>query len=91
MCRPVKPKSPDQTTHKKVAGFSTFVVGRCPTDPKTDSSGEIVAAPTFTKAKTCHKQVPSRDNPGSSALAQEHDEVAPRVGRYLAGGDPPPS
>ncbi|RRT33231.1 hypothetical protein B296_00052827 [Ensete ventricosum] len=35
--------------------------------------------------KTCHEQVPSRDNPGSSALAQEDDEVAPRVGRYLAG------
>ncbi|RZR82644.1 hypothetical protein BHM03_00009098 [Ensete ventricosum] len=57
---------------------------------KTDSGGEIVATPTLAKAKTHHEQVPSWDNPGSSALAQEDDKVAPRVGRYLAGGDPPP-
>ncbi|RWV81921.1 hypothetical protein GW17_00056618, partial [Ensete ventricosum] len=91
VCRPVKSKPPDRTTHKNVARFPSFVVGRCPTDPEIDSGGKIVAAPTLTKAKTRHKQVSSRDNPGPSALAQKHDEVAPRVGRYLAGGDPPPS
>ncbi|RZS27971.1 hypothetical protein BHM03_00061518 [Ensete ventricosum] len=88
---PFKPKPPDRTTHEKVAGFPTFVVGRHPADPETDSGGKIVAALTLTEAKTRHKQVPSRDNPDPSALAQKHDEVALRVGRYLAGGDPPPS
>ncbi|RRT41986.1 hypothetical protein B296_00024708 [Ensete ventricosum] len=90
MCRPVKPKRPARTNHEKVTRFSTFVVGGRPTDPKTDSNSEIVAASTLTKAKISHKQVPSRDNPGPSALAQKHHEVMPRVGRYLGGGDPPP-
>ncbi|RWW51391.1 hypothetical protein BHE74_00042268, partial [Ensete ventricosum] len=78
-------------THEKVAGFPTFVVGRRPADPETDSGGKIVAAPTLTKVKARHKQVPSRDNPSPSVPAQKHDEAAPRVGHYLAGGDPPPS
>ncbi|RRT67129.1 hypothetical protein B296_00004261 [Ensete ventricosum] len=90
MCRPIKPEPPDRTTHKKVAGFPTFVVGRRPANSETDSGGKIVVAPTLTKVKTRHKQVPGRGNPGSSTLAQKDDEVAPRVGRYLAGGDPPP-
>ncbi|RZS27065.1 hypothetical protein BHM03_00060495 [Ensete ventricosum] len=90
MCRLVKPEPPDWTTHKKVAGFPTFVVGRRPADSKTDLGGKIVVAPTLTEAKTHHKQVPGRGNLGSSALAQKDDQVAPRVGRYLAGGDPPP-
>ncbi|RWW38260.1 hypothetical protein BHE74_00056514, partial [Ensete ventricosum] len=90
VCRPVKPKPPDRTTHEKVAGFPTFVVGRCPVDPETDSGGKLVAALIFTKAKARHEQVKSRDNLGLSALAQKHDQVTPRVGRYLAGGDPPP-
>ncbi|RRT36959.1 hypothetical protein B296_00053081, partial [Ensete ventricosum] len=90
VCRPVEPKLPDRTTHEKVAGFPTFVVGRRPADSKIDSGGKTVAAPIFTKAKARHEQVSSRDDPGPSALAQKHDQVTPRVGCYLAGGDPPP-
>ncbi|RWW08553.1 hypothetical protein GW17_00027995 [Ensete ventricosum] len=84
------PKPSDRTTHEKVAGFPTFVVGRRPADPETDSGSKIVAASTLTKAKTRHKQVSSQDNPSPSALAQKHDEVAPNSWRYPAGGDPPP-
>ncbi|RZS27332.1 hypothetical protein BHM03_00060780 [Ensete ventricosum] len=88
--RPIEPKPPNQTTNKKVAGLPTFVAGRCPADSKTDPGGKVVTAPTLVEAKARHEQVPSRDNPGSSALAQEDDKVAPRVGRYLAGRDSPP-
>ncbi|RWW57612.1 hypothetical protein BHE74_00035579, partial [Ensete ventricosum] len=87
---PVEPKPPNWTANKKVAGLPTFVVGRRPADSQTDSGGEVVTAPTLAKAKARHEQVPSQDNPGPSALAQKDDKVAPRVGRYLGGGDPPP-
>ncbi|RRT32984.1 hypothetical protein B296_00057267 [Ensete ventricosum] len=90
MCRPVEPEPPNRTANKKVARLPTFIVGRHPADSKTDSGGEIVAAPTLAKSKTRNEQVSSRDNPGLSALAQEDDKVAPRVSRYLAGGDPSP-
>ncbi|RZS06881.1 hypothetical protein BHM03_00037636 [Ensete ventricosum] len=90
MCRPVEPKPPNWTANKKVAGLPTFVVGRRPVDSQTDSGGEVVTAPTLAKAKALREQVPSQDNPGPSALAQKDDKVAPRVGRYLGGGDPPP-
>ncbi|RWW79612.1 hypothetical protein BHE74_00012104 [Ensete ventricosum] len=65
-------------------------VVRCPADSKIDPGGKVVTAPTLAEAKARHEQVPSRDNLGSSALAQEDDKVAPRVGRYLAGRDSPP-
>ncbi|RWW02093.1 hypothetical protein GW17_00034835 [Ensete ventricosum] len=52
---------------------------------------EIVAAQTLAKVKACHEQVSSRDNPSPSAFAQKHNKVAPRVGRYLTRGNPPPS
>ncbi|RRT32676.1 hypothetical protein B296_00042867 [Ensete ventricosum] len=90
MCRPVEPKPPNWTAIKKVVGLPTFVVGKHPADSKIDTGGEVVTAPTLAKAKARHEQVPSRDNPGPSALAQKDNKVAPRVGRYLAGGDPPP-
>ncbi|RZS13382.1 hypothetical protein BHM03_00044962 [Ensete ventricosum] len=90
MCRPVKPKPSNCTANEKVAGLPTFVVGRRPVDSKTDLGDEVVTAPTLAKAKARHEQVPSWDNLGPSALAQKDDKVAPRVGRYLAGGDPPP-
>ncbi|RWW51550.1 hypothetical protein BHE74_00042095 [Ensete ventricosum] len=90
MCRPVEPKPPNWAANKKVAGLPTFVIRRRPADSKTNSGGEVVTAPTLAKAKARHEQVPSQDNPGPSALAQKDDKVAPRVGRSLAGGDPPP-
>ncbi|RRT34690.1 hypothetical protein B296_00047058 [Ensete ventricosum] len=90
MYRPVEPKPPNWTANKKVAGLPTFIVGKRPADSKIDSGGEVVIATTLAKAKARHEQVPSRDNPGPSALAQKDDKVAPRVGRYLAGGDSPP-
>ncbi|RZS28475.1 hypothetical protein BHM03_00062076 [Ensete ventricosum] len=71
-------------------GLPTFVTGRCPADSKTDPGGEVVTTPTLAKAKTHHEQILSQDNPSPSALAQEDDKIAPRVGRYLAGRDPPP-
>ncbi|RWW85425.1 hypothetical protein BHE74_00005886 [Ensete ventricosum] len=89
--RPIEPEPPNRTTNIKVAGLPTFVTGRCPADSKTDPGGKIVTAPTLAEAKTRHEQVPSQDNPGSSALAQEDNKVTPRVGRYLAGRDSPPS
>ncbi|RZS12425.1 hypothetical protein BHM03_00043867 [Ensete ventricosum] len=64
---------------------------RCPVDSKTDLGGKIVIAPTLAEAKTRHEQVLSRDNPRSSTLAQKDNKVTPRVGRYLAGRDSPPS
>ncbi|RRT61511.1 hypothetical protein B296_00012818 [Ensete ventricosum] len=87
--RPIEPEPPNRTTNIKVAGLPTFVTGRCPADSKIDPGGKVVTAPTLAEAKAHHEQVPSRDNPGSSALAQE-DKVTPRVGRYLAGRDSPP-
>ncbi|RWW22592.1 hypothetical protein GW17_00013196 [Ensete ventricosum] len=89
--RPIEPEPPNRTTNVKIAGLRTFVAGRCPADPKIDPGGKIVTAPTLAEAKTRHEQVPSRDNPGSSALAQENHKVTPRVGRYLAGRNSPPS
>ncbi|RRT40921.1 hypothetical protein B296_00035022 [Ensete ventricosum] len=90
VCRLVEPKPQNWTTNIKVAGLLTFVIGRCPVDSKTDPGGEVVTTPTLAKAKARHEQVPSRDNPDPSALAQKDDKVAPRVGHYLAGRDPPP-
>ncbi|RZS17011.1 hypothetical protein BHM03_00049100 [Ensete ventricosum] len=89
--RPIEHEPPNQTTNVKIAGLPTFVAGRCPADPKIDLGGKIVTGPTIVEAKTCHEQVPSRDNPGSSALAQENHKVTPRVGRYLAERNSPPS
>ncbi|RRT61961.1 hypothetical protein B296_00019667 [Ensete ventricosum] len=91
MCRPVESESPVRTTHKKIARLPTFVVGRSSADPKTDMGNEIVVVPTLTKAKSNHKQVLSQDNPSPSTFAQKHNKVAPRVGRYLIRGNPPPS
>ncbi|RZR73759.1 hypothetical protein BHM03_00027947 [Ensete ventricosum] len=88
--RPIKPKPQNQTTNIKVAGLPTFVTGRRPADSKTDPGGKLIIAPTLVDAKARHEQIPSLDNPGSSALAQEDDKVAPRVERYLAGRDSPP-
>ncbi|RRT68842.1 hypothetical protein B296_00023424 [Ensete ventricosum] len=88
--RPIKPEPPNRTTNIKVAGLPTFVTGRCPADSKTDPGGKVITAPTLAEAKARHEQVPSRDNPGSSALAQEDDKVTPRVGRYLVVRDSPP-
>ncbi|RZS27154.1 hypothetical protein BHM03_00060588 [Ensete ventricosum] len=88
--RPIKPKPPNRTTNIKVARLPTFVTGRCPADLKTDPGSKVVTTPTLVEAKARHEQVLSRDNPGSSALAQEDDKVAPRVGRYLVGRDSPP-
>ncbi|RZR80637.1 hypothetical protein BHM03_00006692 [Ensete ventricosum] len=96
--RPIKSKPPNRTTNIKVARLLTFVTGRCPAEWKTDSGGKVVTdpggkvvtAPTLAEAKARHEQVPSRDNPGSSTLAQEDDKVAPRVGRYLARTYSPP-
>ncbi|RZS27832.1 hypothetical protein BHM03_00061360 [Ensete ventricosum] len=90
MCRPIEPKPPNWTANKNVAGLRTFVVGRRLADSKIDVGGEVVTAPTLAKAKARHEQVPSQDNPGPSTLAQKDDKVAPRVGRYLVEGDPPP-
>ncbi|RWV82744.1 hypothetical protein GW17_00055730 [Ensete ventricosum] len=89
--RPIEPEPPNQTTNIKIAGLPNFVAGRCPADPKIDPGGKIVTAPTLAEAKTRHEQVPSRDNPGSSALAQENHKVTPRVGRYLAERNSSPS
>ncbi|RRT81928.1 hypothetical protein B296_00000227 [Ensete ventricosum] len=88
--RPIEPKPPNRTTNIKVAGLPTFVTGRCPADSKTDPGGKVVTASTLAEAKAYYEQVPSRDNPSSSALAQEDDKVAPRVRCYLAGRDSPP-
>ncbi|RWW87406.1 hypothetical protein BHE74_00003776 [Ensete ventricosum] len=90
MCRSVESESPVRTTHKKIARLPTLVVGRSSVNPKTDTGDEIVAALTFAKAKACHEQVPSRDNPSPSAFAQKHNQVAPRVGCYLTQGNPLP-
>ncbi|RRT36357.1 hypothetical protein B296_00055904, partial [Ensete ventricosum] len=87
--RPIEPEPPNRTTNIKLAGLPTFVTGRCPADSKIDPGGKVVTAPTLAVAKARHEQVPSRDNPGSSALAQEDNKVTPRVGRYLAGRDSP--
>ncbi|RWW37454.1 hypothetical protein BHE74_00057417, partial [Ensete ventricosum] len=89
--RPIEPESPNQTTNIKIARLPTFVTRRCPADLKTDPGDKIVTAPTLVETKTRHKQVPSRDNHSSSALTQENHKVTPRVGRYLAGRNSPPS
>ncbi|RZS22881.1 hypothetical protein BHM03_00055751 [Ensete ventricosum] len=62
-----------------------------PEPPNRTTNIKVVTAPTLAEAKARHEQVPSRDNPCSSALAQEDDKVTPRVGRYLAGRDSSPS
>ncbi|RWV77835.1 hypothetical protein GW17_00061291 [Ensete ventricosum] len=79
-----------RSAFRPTAGLPTFVIGRCPADSKIDPGGEVVTIPTLAKEKARHEQVPSRDNSGPSALAQEDDKVAPRVRCYLAGRDPPP-
>ncbi|RWW80864.1 hypothetical protein BHE74_00010780 [Ensete ventricosum] len=91
MCRPVESESPVRTTNKKIVSLPTFVVGRSSADPKTDIGSEIVVAPTLAKVKAHHEQVLSQDNPNPSAFAQKNNKVAPRVGRYLTRGNPPPS
>ncbi|RWW42894.1 hypothetical protein BHE74_00051514 [Ensete ventricosum] len=88
--RPIEPEPPNWTTNIKVAGLPTFVTGRCPANSKIDPGGKVVTAPTLAVAKARHEQVPSRNNPGSSALTQEDNKVTPRVGCYLAGRDSPP-
>ncbi|RWW15796.1 hypothetical protein GW17_00020343, partial [Ensete ventricosum] len=45
--RPAEPESPTQTTNVKIAGLPTFVTGRCPADPKTNSGGKIITASTL--------------------------------------------